>query len=282
MPAARQTQQATEEPLVVVRREARVAWLVIDRPEVHNALSTATNHLLRTSLEELDADPAVGCIVIRGAGERSFSAGADLREVSGKPVEELQTEFDSIASSIETMRTIGTPVIAAVHGYAFGGGLGLVAAADLAIASEDALFATPEITLGRFPLIISAAILRSVPEKKAFEMAFTGRRFTAAEARDMGLVNTVVPRERLWDDVRGVADTISSYSSGVLRMGKQALHQAADMEFRQSLQHLRNVLTLNALTADSAEGVQAFLERRQPRWNAAATDAPLDEGDVAR
>ncbi|OZM75748.1 enoyl-CoA hydratase/isomerase family protein [Pseudonocardia sp. MH-G8] len=188
-----QPSRASGGPLVVVRREARVAWLVINRPEVHNALSTATNHLLRASLEELDADPGVGCIVIRGAGERSFSAGADLREVTGKPGEQLQTEFDSIVDSIETIRTIGTPVIAVVHGYAFGGGLGLVAAADMAIASEDALFATPEITLGRFPLIISAAILRSVPEKKAFEMAFTGRRFTAAEARDMGLVNTVVP-----------------------------------------------------------------------------------------
>lgn len=256
-----------EDELACVCRAGRVAWLVIDRPEVHNALSTATNERLCELLTELDADPSVGCIVLRGAGKSSFSAGADLREVTGKPPERLQAEFDSIVRSIEAMRGIGTPVVAAVQGYAFGGGLGLVAAADLAIASEEAVFATPEITLGRFPLIISAAILRSVPHKRVFEMAFTGRRFSAAEAKEIALVNSVVPADRLWDEVGELAERIASYSADVLRIGKQALHRAVDMEFGQALRHLRDVLTINALMADSTEGVHAFLEHRAPQWN---------------
>lgn len=248
-----------------VQREERVAWLTINRPEVHNALSTATNLRLVETLSDLDQDKDIGCIVLCGAGERAFSVGADLREVTGKSAEELRTEFRSIVASIEAMRSLGKPVIAAVQGYALGGGLGLVAAADMAIASEAAVFGTPEITIGRFPLIISAPILRAVKQKKVFEMAFSGHHFDAMEAHEMGLVNRVVGPDDLWSQTRNLAHRVAAFSPDVLRLGKKALYNASDMEFHQSLEYLSDALTINALMKDSEEGVHAFLEK-EPQW----------------
>lgn len=251
---------------VDVRKQGRVAWVVLHRPEVHNALSTETNRRLVEVLNALNDDDEVGVVVLRGSGDHSFSAGADLREVASRAIEEIRKEFDSIVASIEAITYSRKPVIAAVQGYALGGGLGLVAACDMAIASERAVFGTPEITIGRFPLIISACILRNVPRKKMFELAFTGRRFTAREALEMGLVNRVVPLDDLWAEVEREAQHMASFSTSTLALGKEALQMASDMPFHQALRYLRDVLVINSQTVDATEGVTAFLERRAPNW----------------
>lgn len=252
-----------------IEQSGRVAWVVIDRAEVHNALSTATNLALVQALADADDDDSVGCIVLRGAGDRAFSAGADLREVTGKDAEQYREEFETIELSLAAMRSVQKPVIAAVRGYALGGGLGLVAAADLAIAADDAVFGTPEITIGRFPFIISVAIQEVIGRRKLFELAFTGERMDARQAHEMGLVNQVVPSDRLWGEVATLAARIASFSPAVLARGKKALNTADQAEFRRALAFMRDELTLNALMPDSEEGVSAFLEKRTPVWTQA-------------
>ncbi|WP_162606640.1 enoyl-CoA hydratase/isomerase family protein [Jiangella asiatica] len=255
-----------DRPYVRIERSGRIAWLILDRPEVHNALCTAMNLALIDALTQLDDDASVGCIVLRGAGERAFSAGADLREVTGKQAEQYRAEFDTIADSLDAIRRTTTLVIAAVRGYALGGGLGLVAAADLVIAADDAVFGTPEITIGRFPFIISVVIERIIGPRKMAELAFTGERFNAHEARDMGLANRVVPAAGLWESAEALAARLASFSPAVLAMGKDALRTAAGMDVGQALAYMTDRLTMNAVMPDSETGVSAFLEKRPPVW----------------
>lgn len=253
------------EPILTVR-DGRVAWVIINRPDVMNALSTATNRALCRAIEDLDADESVGCIILRGAGDRAFSAGADLREVSGRSTEVLRAEFDEIVQSLRAIRNSRLPVIAAVKGFALGGGFGIVAAADMVVAAEDAVFATPEVGVGRFPLIISVGSLRGAHRNRVFEMAFTGRRVDAQFARDMGIVNQVVPSEEVWEAALSLGRSVARNPRSVLALGKRSLNAASDMPFDAALEYLREALVVNAAMEDSAEGVSAFLEKRTPRW----------------
>ena len=255
-----------DRPLVRIDRRGRVAWVVIDRPEVHNSVSTATNAALVHALAEVDGDSSVGCVVLRGAGDRAFCSGADLREVTGKQPEQYREEFQTIVDTLVALRRLEKPVIAAVRGYALGGGLGLTAACDIVLAGDDAVFGTPEITIGRFPFIISVAIQRAVGPKAMAELAFAGERFDAHRGREIGLVNRVVPAEQLWDEVDALAQRIASFSPRVLAMGKQALATTEDLEFSAALDQMRDALTENATMPDSVEGVSAFLEKRDPVW----------------
>ena len=254
---------------VRVERDGRVAWVIIDGPENHNPVSTAVNVALVRAFAELDGDSSVGCVVLRGAGERSFSAGADLREVAGRTHEEYRAEFQTIVDVFAAMRALRKPLIAAVRGYALGGGLGLVAGADLAVAGDDAVFGTPEITIGRFPFIISTVIRRAIGARKTAELAYTGQRYDGRQALEMGLVNLVVPAGEVWSRAQELAERIASYSPDVLAMGKSALVSAEDLEFAPAVDLMRDKLALNALMDDSQEGVTAFLEKRRPVWRSA-------------
>jgi enoyl-CoA hydratase len=257
----------TTKSWVRVERDGRVAWVIIERPAKFNALSNAINRQLSQVIRELDDDIEIGCVVLRGGGDKAFSAGADLTEVTGKTPSEYRAEFGTIVDTMRALRESRLPIIAAVRGYALGGGFGLVAAADMVIAADDAVFATPEITIGRFPLIISAGSLRGAHRNRVFEMAFSGERFDANYAYDMGLVNHVVSGDELWERVAELAGRIASYSPEVVALGKRALHTAGDVSLDAALEYLREALVVNAMMDDSAEGVTAFLEKRPPIWS---------------
>jgi enoyl-CoA hydratase/carnithine racemase len=251
---------------LLVGRDGAVWRIKLNRPEVRNALNAVLLQELCQVLEEANADSQLRVIILEGAGGH-FCAGRDLNEMlAGDSVLELRSSMDMVARVLETMARTGPLIVAKVRGYALAGGFGLVAAADLAVASEDAVFGLPEIHRGLFPMTVMAAIARHLSPKQAVELMFLGGRLGAAEAYRLGLINRVVPSSELDEAVDGLAREIAAKSPAVLRLGKEAFYTMSGMEYFQSLRYLREMITLTALTADAAEGVRAFLERREPQW----------------
>ena len=245
---------------------AGVATITIDDPERRNPLTNETMAELARAVRGATEDPAVRVIVITGAGERAFSAGGDL---AGGFVDAPLADHGArgaLAELFRLMRRSGKPVVARVNGHALGGGFGLAAACDIAIAADDATFGTPEITVGLWPMMISAVLLPLVPRKALMEMMLTGRRVSAAEAHRLGIVSRVVPRAELDGAVAETAATLLSLSPAALALGKEALYAAWDMDFDTALDHLHTGLTSIASTEDAAEGVAAFQEKREPEW----------------
>jgi enoyl-CoA hydratase/carnithine racemase len=158
------------------------------------------------------------------------------------------------------------PVIAAVQGDAMGGGIGIVAACDLAVVDAEAKLGTPEIKVGLFPFVISAALQRNVPRKALMELLLTGGRLDAARAVELGLANRVAPAGRALDEALALAGEIASKSKAIVTLGKRAFHQAADLPYEAALELLNGRLTVNLLTEDAMEGIGAFLGKRAPAW----------------
>ena len=244
----------------------RVATIVIDDPERRNALSNAAMDELRAALERSAVDPDVGAVVLTGAGDRAFSAGGDL---SGGFVDaplEGHRARGSLADLLRAMQMNPKPIIGRVNGAALGGGFGLAVACDITIAVDDARMGTPEIDLGLWPMMISALLIRSMPRKVLVDMMMTGRILTAVEAHDLGLVTRVVPRDQLDDEVAATATSLLARSPAALALGKRSLAAMADLDIDSALDVLHLGLTATALTEDGAEGVAAFVDKRQPEW----------------
>jgi enoyl-CoA hydratase/carnithine racemase len=170
------------------------------------------------------------------------------------------------AALLEALQSLPVPVIAAVHGDALGGGLGLVAACDLAVADEGARLGTPEIKVGLFPYIITAVLQRIVSRRALLELMFTGDRIDAARAESLGLVNRVAPAGRSLEVALELADKVAGQSRAILALGKRSFYEAADLPLHSALELLTGRLTVNMLTEDAMEGVAAFLGRRPPEW----------------
>jgi len=254
---------------LLVTVENHVGTLLINRPEMRNALNEETMDEMRAALVELDNDPAVHVIVLAGAGEKAFCAGGDLNNMldAMKQNSIIIRRFTSgYANLVKTILAVSKPTIASVQGFAFAGGCGLAVVCDLTIASEKAQFCLSEINIGIWGAIISAPIIRTVGMKKAKEMLFTGRRFKADQALEMGLVNTVVPAEELAATTKAWADEIASKSPLALKMGKEALHVVQDMEINQAFSYLQNMVALLMGSDDANEGISSFLEKRSPEW----------------
>jgi enoyl-CoA hydratase/carnithine racemase len=245
----------------------RIVRITIDRPEKRNALSHDLLLQLLDALERAAAEPDACVVVLRGAGDKAFCAGADLGGMAGGDgflaVHESRGLFPKVFLSILHHPK---PTIAAVNGACMAGGVGLMLACDLAIAKESAKIGTPEIARGLFPFMISSLILRSVPRRKAFEMMLLGDSYTAAQAADFGLVNQVVPDEAFDAAVDAWATRLAGYSPAVLRLGRQALVQQEGMPLEGALAHLQGLITINSMLEDAAEGVAAFFEKRAPRF----------------
>src|SRR5262245_48550427 len=246
---------------------AGVVRITIARESARNALSPACIAELLDALAQADADRETRVVVLTGAGEKAFCAGADLSQAGGDggflASHEARRAYQAL---LHRMVRIGPPVVARVNGHALAGGLGLLAACDLAIAADDAQFGTPEIDLGLFPYMAMAMIARSVPRKHVLDMVLTGRRLTAHEAVAMGLLNRAVPRAELDSAVDALVGTLAGKSPAVLRLGRRAFHRMADMELDQALEYLSSMLSINSLAEDAMEGVSAFLEKRKPEW----------------
>jgi enoyl-CoA hydratase/carnithine racemase len=254
------------ETLLVDVREG-VGTITLNRPDVRNALNQTMVGEIEAALAALEGDAEARTIVLRGAGERAFCAGADLKGVGDRGTTLAAREsFSGLARILEAMVRMRTPIIAQVHGYALAGGCGLAAGCDIVVAAEDAVFGLPEIRIGVLPLIVMGPILRMVGRKRAMLMILTGEQFSGREAFEMGLVSRVVPRADLDQTVRALAATLAGYSPTALGIAKEAAAATAGMEYGAALRYLRELTTLVFLSDDAKEGVAAFFEKRAPRW----------------
>jgi enoyl-CoA hydratase/carnithine racemase len=244
-----------------------VATVTLNRPEVRNALNQVMLAELAAALAALERDPDARVVVLRGAGDRAFCAGADLKGVGERGTTlAARASYSALPRILEAMWRMKTPIIAQVHGFALAGGCGLAAGADLVIAADDAVFGLPEIKIGLLPLVVMAPILRAVGRKRGMLMILTGEQVSAREAYEMGLVSRLVPPGELDAAVRALARTLAGFSPTALGLAKEAAASVPEMEYGTALRYLRELLTLVALSDDAREGIRAFFDKRPPRW----------------
>jgi enoyl-CoA hydratase/carnithine racemase len=244
-----------------------VARITLNRPDVRNALSRTMVREIEQALEAYERDRDARVIVLAGAGERAFCAGADLKGVGDRGTTlQARESFSGLARILELITRMRTPVIAQVHGYALAGGCGLAAGCDLVIASDDAVFGLPEIKVGLLPLMVMAPILRAVGRQRGLLMILGGEQVSAAEAFEMGLVSRVVPRANLESETTALARRLAAFSPTAVALAKEAAYTIQDMEYGKSLRYLRELITLVGLSDDAKEGIAAFFEKRSPEW----------------
>lgn len=244
-----------------------VARITLNRPDVRNALSRTMVHEIATALDACERDADARVIVLSGAGDTAFCAGADLKGVGDRGTTlQARESFSGLARILEAMTRMRTPVIAQVHGYALAGGCGLAAGCDLVIASDDATFGLPEIKIGLLPLMVMAPILRAVGRKRGLLMILSGDPVSAREAFEMGLVSRVVPRADLSTETMALARRLAELSPTAVGLAKEAAYTIQDMEYGKSLRYLRELITLVGLSDDAKEGIAAFFAKRPPEW----------------
>jgi enoyl-CoA hydratase/carnithine racemase len=242
------------------------ATITIDDPDRRNALSNEAMVELGAALMSACADNTVRVVVVTGAGDRAFSAGGDL---SGGFVDAPLADHgdrSALADLVRAMRRCPKPIVARVNGHALGGGLGLVAACDIAIAADHARFGTPEIAVGLWPMMITSVLKPLVPRRSLLEMMLTGRRFDTAEAVELGIINRAVSSADLDRSVDLTVAALAEQSPAALALGKAAFYAVEDMDLDTALDHLHIGLTAMASTEDAQEGVEAFLDKRPPQW----------------
>jgi len=244
-----------------------VATITINRPERRNALSWTVMTELRGAFAAAKADPAARVVVLTGAGDKAFCAGADLTGMAeGAGWAALHDARGELARLFREMWDLGKPIVARVRGYALAGGFGLALACDLVVAADDAQFGTPEIDVGLWPYMITVPLTRSMAPKVALELMMTGRRVDATEAQRIGFVNRVVPIDALDGEVAALAATLASKSSAILKLGRDSFYAAWDQSADAALRLLHPLLTITTNTEDAAEGIAAFAEKRKPVW----------------
>ena len=255
-------------PVLLRRDTDGVAWLTLNRPEARNALSVALMTALEAELAALAEDRAAKVVVIGGAGP-GFCAGHDLREMRAEPRRDLyEALFAQCSRLMLAIVQLPKPVIARVHGVATAAGCQLVATCDLAVAADTARFATPGVNLGLFCSTPMVALTRAVGRKQAMEMLLTGDMIDAARAREIGLVNRVVPEAELDDATLALARQIAGKSPLTLAIGKEAFYRQAEMDLAAAYGYAAEVMTRNMLARDAEEGIDAFLQKRAPVWTA--------------
>ena len=266
--AAAPTAAAPAAPTVrtEVDAAARIATVTLNRPEKRNALSLALMTDLIGVLREIGGRRDVSVVILAGAGP-AFSAGHDLAEMTGRDVADYREIFDRCCELMETVQSIPQPVIARVQGIATAAGCQLAATCDLVVTEEDARFGTPGVKIGLFCSTPMVAVSRVIGQKRAMQMLLTGVPIDAATAADWGLVNEVVPADRLESRTRELAEQIAAASSVVTGIGKEAFYAQIDRDQRAAYDYTKTVMTMNALAGDAQEGISAFLEKRSPTWS---------------
>ena len=243
-----------------------VLRLTLNRPEARNALSVGLMSALLEALARAAKDPPTRVVVIAGAGP-AFCAGHDLRELRADQRRETYEQlFAQCSELMLAIVRIPKAVIAEVHGVATAAGCQLVATCDLAVAAEDARFATPGVNIGLFCSTPMVALTRAVGRKAAMEMLLTGKLIDAETARAIGLINRVVPREGLRDAVNGLAREIAGKSALTVKIGKEAFYRQAELDLAAAYRYAAEVMTTNMLARDAGEGIDAFLAKRAPMW----------------
>ena len=250
---------------LIVSTDEPAARITLNRPERRNALSLELMRELIAALRAASAHPDTRAIVIDAAGP-AFSAGHDLSEMIGRDDTFLDHLFATCTQLMQTIHELPQPVIAKVHAIATAAGCQLVAACDLAVATDTARFATPGVKIGLFCSTPMVPVSRAVGRKRAMQMLLTGEPIDAATALDWGLVNQVVPADQLDAAIDHLVAAIARSSSYTVALGKQAFYDQIDRAESDAYEHTKAVMTQNALAADAQEGMTAFLEKRAPRW----------------
>lgn len=245
---------------ILTERIDRVAVITLNRPKALNALNSQVMNEVTTAAAEFDTDHGIGAIIITGS-EKAFAAGADIKEMSEQSFSNMfGSDFFSAWGKLGAVRT---PTIAAVSGYALGGGCELAMMCDVIIAAENAKFGQPEIKLGVLPgMGGSQRLTRAIGKAKAMDMILTGRNMDAAEAERSGLVSRVVATESLLDEAKAVAKTISEMSLSASMMAKEAVNRAFESSLAEGLLFERRIFHSAFGTADQSEGMAAFVEKR--------------------
>ena len=257
--------------LVEFEKRGPIAHLVLNSPGTLNALSDAMLAALAARFDALAEDGTVKVVVLKGAG-KAFCAGHDLREMqAGRQADDkgrayFADLFARCAAVMQKIPTLPQPVIAQVHGIATAAGCQLVASCDLAVAAEGTRFGVNGVNIGLFCSTPMVALSRVVPRKVAFEMLTTGEFIDAERAREVGLVNRTVPHEGLDAATTALAETIAAKLGAAVRVGKRAFYDQIEMHTAEAYAHAGAVMVENMLYRDTAEGVQAFLEKRKPDW----------------
>jgi enoyl-CoA hydratase/carnithine racemase len=256
-------------PIATLEVEGKLAYVTMNRPEKRNALSVEMMEAMVQCFRDVERNDDVSVVILRANGP-AFSAGHDLAELRDRDIDFYRREFDLCTKLMEAMQSIRQPVIAQVHAVATAAGCQLVAACDLAVASEDAWFATPGVKVGLFCTTPMVALTRAVGRKKAMEMLLTGDPVPAREALAAGLVNRVVPAGELEAATRELALKIATASPYVIALGKDAFYRQVDLPQSQAYDFAEETMSINAKAADAREGITAFLEKRPPDWTGRA------------
>jgi enoyl-CoA hydratase/carnithine racemase len=253
---------------ILVETEAPIATITMNRPDRRNALSVPMMQELIAAFRSVSGDSTVRAIILAGNGP-AFSAGHDLRELVGGNINAYRHVFDVCTELMTLIQTVPQPVIARVQRIATAAGCQLVATCDLAVASEQARFATPGVKIGLFCTTPMVALSRAIGRKRALQMLMTGQPISAETAADWGLVNEVVPDERLEQATRDLALSICNASSLTIALGKQAFYSQIDLDQPKAYAYAKEIMSMNAMAMDAQEGMCAFLEKREPAWTGA-------------
>lgn len=245
--------------------EEGIGFITVNRPEKRNALSMNLMLEMINLLKSIKKNSEVKVVIIRGEGP-VFSSGHDLSEMLEGNVVSYRFIFDTCTQMMQAIRDLPQPVIAQVQGMATAAGCQLVATCDLAVAEEAARFATPGVRLGLFCHTPQVPLSRAVGRKRAMEMLLTGRPVTADEALSYGLINKVVPADRLAEETLALAKHIAQASPLTLALGKKSFYSQIEAEEARAYDYAQEIMSLNAMTEDAREGISAFLQKRTPQW----------------
>lgn len=246
--------------------EEQVAWITLNEPAKANRLSHAGMIELAKSVATAGEDSGVKVIVVTGAGDRAFCAGAAIGDFDQDSILAKKQHLDAYAGVCRAFNSVFKPSIAMINGHAVGGGCGLAMLPDFSVAAEDAVLACPEINIGFWPMMVTAILFRTVGRKKGLEFICRGDPIGAVEAEKIGMITTAVPRAELRSRVLELCDKLKSKSAAAMRLGLEAFHNASDMEYDKALSYLRDMAVIASDTADAKEGMRAFLEKRKPVW----------------
>jgi len=242
-----------------------IATITLNRPERRNALSLELMNELIDCLQAIGRSRETRAVILAASGP-AFSAGHDLTEMIDRDINAYRQIFDVCTTLMTTVQSIPQPVIARVHAIATAAGCQLVATCDLVVASETARFATPGVKIGLFCTTPMVALSRAIGRKRALEMLLTGSPIDALTAADWGLVNRVVPADRLETETRALAEQVAVASSLTVAIGKQAFYSQIDLDQPKAYAYAKEIMSMNALAVDAQEGMSAFVEKRTPCW----------------
>ena len=248
---------------IIVETRGKVGIIRLNRPQALNALNAKVNEEMNAAIDAFEADDTIGCVILTGS-EKAFAAGADIKEMQPKTfIDMFSSDFAAIGGG--RVAACRKPTIAAVSGYALGGGCELAMMCDIIIASDTAKFGQPEITLGTIPGIGGTQRLtRAIGKSKAMDLCLTGRMMDAAEAERSGLVSRIVPADKLLEEALSAAEKIASMSRPAAAMAKEAINRAFETPLSEGMNVERNLFHSTFALEDRSEGMAAFIEKRKP------------------